>query len=278
METETIELTHREKIIYYLICLILAVIAFVSTVTIVSLRERDYQIETQKNLSTVIRSLSDSILKEESLAKTTNIVNVTTKASSNNQNNIDWNVPAHIITEAEEGDVINIINQVANQEGNLETASVMVRKLEGDTYRIVNTDNQSFTATIGTYKYYYTHNGITKEVTLKVTEEVQVDETIVVNTSEIEVTDNQVRLVINTDQEYQQITMLASNALVLTEDQEKSFILVIDITDITSNYQVINFNIDNYDYQVKIKINNLDVISNTDYNSTINNSTNWQKT
>jgi hypothetical protein len=81
-----------------------------------------------------------------------------------------WNLPENIILEAYVGDTIVINKTVVNQNGHTEPAQVTVRKLEGNSYNIIDTANNRFVASKGTYKYYYTHNSITKVATLHVDE------------------------------------------------------------------------------------------------------------
>ncbi len=81
-----------------------------------------------------------------------------------------WNLPENIILEAYVGDTIVINKTVVNQNGQTEPAQVTVRKLEGNSYNIIETPNNRFVVSKGTYKYYYTHNSITKVATLHVDE------------------------------------------------------------------------------------------------------------
>ena len=81
-----------------------------------------------------------------------------------------WNLPENIILEAYVGETIEINKTVVNQNGQTEPAQVTVRKLEGNSYNIIETPNNRFVASKGTYKYYYTHNSITKVATLHVDE------------------------------------------------------------------------------------------------------------
>ena len=81
-----------------------------------------------------------------------------------------WDIPKNVILEAYTGDTIEVNKTVVTKEGRTESAQVTIRKLEGNSYNIVELTNNRFVATKGTYKYYYTHNSITKIATLHVDE------------------------------------------------------------------------------------------------------------
>ena len=84
--------------------------------------------------------------------------------------NDSWDIPKNVILEAYDGDTIEVNKTVVTKEGRTESAQVTVRKLEGNSYNIIELTNNRFVATKGTYKYYYTHNSITKIATLHVEE------------------------------------------------------------------------------------------------------------
>lgn len=114
-----------------------------------------------------------------------NVVNVSNENNSKNQVNntnssetsntqpdiqveekITWIINENVITEAFENDVIEINNTVNLSNGQIANALVTVRKLENDTYNIVDTTNNRFVATEGIYRYYYTYDNTTKEIEL----------------------------------------------------------------------------------------------------------------
>ncbi len=84
--------------------------------------------------------------------------------------NASWDIPKNVILEAYTGDTIEVNKTVVTSDGRTESAQVTVRKLEGNSYNIVELTNNRFVASKGTYKYYYTHNSITKIATLHVEE------------------------------------------------------------------------------------------------------------
>ena len=84
--------------------------------------------------------------------------------------NGSWEIPKNVILEAYTGDTIEVNKTVVTPDGGTESAQVTVRKLEGNSYNIVELTNNRFVATKGIYKYYYTHNSITKIATLHVEE------------------------------------------------------------------------------------------------------------
>jgi hypothetical protein len=84
--------------------------------------------------------------------------------------NDSWDIPKNIILEAYTGDTVEVNKTVVTSDGRTESAQVTVRKLEGNSYNIIELTNNRFVASKGTYKYYYTHNSITKIATLHVDE------------------------------------------------------------------------------------------------------------
>ena len=81
-----------------------------------------------------------------------------------------WDLPKNIILDAYVGETIVVDKTVVNKDGSTAPAQVTVRKLEGNSYNIINVVNNRFVAQKGTYKYYYTHDSITKVATLHVEE------------------------------------------------------------------------------------------------------------
>ena len=79
-----------------------------------------------------------------------------------------WKVNREIVTEAYTGTKIKINKNVILENGVMEEAVVTVRKLIGNRLVIIDTKNNEFIAEEGTYVYSYTKNNVTKEITLKV--------------------------------------------------------------------------------------------------------------
>ena len=79
-----------------------------------------------------------------------------------------WKVNREIVTEAYTGTKIKINKNVILENGVMEEAVVTVRRLIGNRLVIIDTKNNEFIAEEGTYVYSYTKNNVTKEITLKV--------------------------------------------------------------------------------------------------------------
>ena len=82
----------------------------------------------------------------------------------------EWDFLPSLKTEAYENDEIIIDNRVMLKDNTFAEAVVTIRKLEGNSYNIVELINNRFIATPGLYKYYYTYSNITKEKVLIVYE------------------------------------------------------------------------------------------------------------
>lgn len=81
---------------------------------------------------------------------------------------ITWDIPSTVLQEAFAKDTIYVDNTIILSNGATAQALVTVRKLEDDTYNIVELTDNRFVATEGLYKYYYTYENITKELPLVV--------------------------------------------------------------------------------------------------------------
>ncbi len=86
-----------------------------------------------------------------------------------------WSFNREVVTEAYTGTRIHINKNVVLENGVMEEAVVTVRKVIGNRLVIIDTDNDEFIAEYGTYIYSYTHNNITKEITLKVYNNLEVE-------------------------------------------------------------------------------------------------------
>lgn len=81
---------------------------------------------------------------------------------------ITWDIPSTVQTQAFAKDTVYVDNTIILSNGTTAKALVTVRKLEDDTYNIVELTDNRFVATEGIYKYYYTYENITKELQLVV--------------------------------------------------------------------------------------------------------------
>ena len=97
-----------------------------------------------------------------------------------------WKVSREVVTEAYTGTKIKINKNVVLENGVMEEAVVTVRKVIGNRLVIVDTTDSEFIAEEGTYIYSYTHNNITKEVTLKVYNNLELEDVDILGLKETE--------------------------------------------------------------------------------------------
>lgn len=97
-----------------------------------------------------------------------------------------WKVSREVVTEAYTGTKIKINKNVVLENGVMEEAVVTVRKVIGNRLVIVDTTDNEFIAEEGTYIYSYTHNNITKEVTLKVYNNLELEDVDILGLKETE--------------------------------------------------------------------------------------------
>ena len=97
-----------------------------------------------------------------------------------------WKVNREIVTEAYTGTKIKINKNVILENGVMEEAVVTVRKLIGNRLVIIDTKNNEFIAEEGTYVYSYTKNNVTKEITLKVYNNLEPEEVDTLSLKETE--------------------------------------------------------------------------------------------
>ena len=96
-----------------------------------------------------------------------------------------WKVSREVVTEAYTGTKIKINKNVVLENGVMEDV-VTVRKVIGNRLVIVDTTDSEFIAEEGTYIYSYTHNNITKEVTLKVYNNLELEDVDILGLKETE--------------------------------------------------------------------------------------------
>ena len=71
-----------------------------------------------------------------------------------------------MITKAHTNEIITVEKNVLLKDGTEAEAVITIRKLEGNSWNIVDISTGSFQVTEGTYKYYYTYGNQTKELLL----------------------------------------------------------------------------------------------------------------
>ncbi len=79
-----------------------------------------------------------------------------------------WQIKETIVTKAYVNDIIKIDRNVLLSNGTEAESQLTIRQLIDETYMIVDISSGYLTLNAGTYKYYYTYGGITKELTLTV--------------------------------------------------------------------------------------------------------------
>ncbi len=97
-----------------------------------------------------------------------------------------WKVNREVVTEAYTGTKIKVNKNVVLENGVMEEAVVTVRKVIGNRLVIVDTTDNEFIAEEGTYIYSYTHNNITKEITLKVYNNLELEDIDILSLKETE--------------------------------------------------------------------------------------------
>lgn len=206
MEANEQGLTKEEKIMFYILGIILIVALGVLTIKVFSDNERVLQEETPTKENDVQEnnieneknntSKSESSLIEVPTENNAKKITASYTASKNNsyiaaipKDNIvaskpilsnkeeqestnpvitSWNFNNNIVTEAYNGDKIIIDKSVILDNGEKGTAQVTVRKLIDDAYMIIDISSDYIIVTPGTYRYSYTYADITKELTLTV--------------------------------------------------------------------------------------------------------------
>lgn len=206
METNEQGLTKEEKIMFGILGIILIIAVGVLIINSFSANER--KLEDSKTPITENKGQEDTVEdetitsnQEESLIEDIPVENVVTntvaskkpsqkptqivvkpsKPSNKNEQTeipgiIEWNFKDNMITEAYSNTIINIDKNVVLKDGKEVEAVVTVRKLEGNSWNIVDISNNQLTVTKGTYKYYYTYGNQTKELLLTVKEKLEIED------------------------------------------------------------------------------------------------------
>lgn len=81
---------------------------------------------------------------------------------------INWFLKDTIVTEAYTNDLIIVEKNILLEDGSEKEASVIIKKVEGETFTEVDISSNTFIAAEGTYIYYYTYENETKEIELLV--------------------------------------------------------------------------------------------------------------
>lgn len=208
METNEEGLTKEEKIMFSILGIILIVAIGVLIINSFSSNERKLdnketpitenkgQEETVKDEN--VTDIEDgSLIEDIPTENTTNnsvVVNVSNNTSSkptptikpnvpeedtngtgstNIPGIIEWSFKETMVTKAYSNETITVEKNVLLTDGTEVEAVITIRKLEGNSWNIIDITTGSFQVTEGTYKYYYTYGNQTKELLLVVTNELK---------------------------------------------------------------------------------------------------------
>ena len=209
METNEEGLTKEEKVMFSILGIILIVAIGVLIINSFSSNERKLdnketpitenkgQEETVKDEN--VTDIEDgSLIEDVPTENTTNnnsvVVNVSNNTSTKPKPTIKPNIPEEdvngtgstnipgiiewefkdtMITKAHTNEIITVEKNVLLKDGTEAKAVITIRKLEGNSWNIVDISTGSFQVTEGTYKYYYTYGNQTKELLLVVTNKLE---------------------------------------------------------------------------------------------------------
>lgn len=209
METNEEGLTKEEKVMFSILGIILIVAIGVLIINSFSSNERKLdnketpitenkgQEETVKDEN--VTDIEDgSLIEDVPTENTTNnnsvVVNVSNNTSTKPKPTIKPNIPEEdvngtgstnipgiiewefkdtMITKAHTNEIITVEKNVLLKDGTEAEAVITIRKLEGNSWNIVDISTGSFQVTEGTYKYYYTYGNQTKELLLVVTNKLE---------------------------------------------------------------------------------------------------------
>lgn len=209
METNEEGLTKEEKVMFSILGIILIVAIGVLIINSFSSNERKLdnketpitenkgQEETVKDEN--VTDIEDgSLIEDVPTENTTNnnsvVVNVSNNTSTKPKPTIKPNIPEEdvngtgstnipgiiewefkdtMITKAHTNEIITVEKNVLLKDGTEAESVITIRKLEGNSWNIVDISTGSFQVTEGTYKYYYTYGNQTKELLLVVTNKLE---------------------------------------------------------------------------------------------------------
>lgn len=211
METNEQGLTKEEKIMFGILGLILIIAIGVLIINSFSANERKLedsktpitetqgQKEDKTEDETITDNQKESLIEDgplENVAINTVVSNqpstkptqTVTKPSTpeNKEDNlgtgnievpgiIEWFFKDTMITSAYSNEIITIDRNVILKDGTEVEAVVTIRKLEGNSWNIIDISSNKITVTEGLYKYYYTYGNQTKELLLTVKNKLQLE-------------------------------------------------------------------------------------------------------
>ncbi len=206
METNEQGLTREEKVMFSILGIILIIAIGVLIINSLSSTERKADntktpiTETQGNKEdkvedeTNTESQKENLIEEKPLENVASNNAVSTKPSRLNQTTtqskpvvdtnvstpvpgiIEWDFKDSIITETYSNTKITIDRNVVLKNGKEVEAVLTIRKLEGNSWNIVDISSNEIVVTEGLYKYYYTYGNQTKELLLTVKSELTIEQ------------------------------------------------------------------------------------------------------
>lgn len=126
---------------------------------------------------------------------------------------IEWSFKDTMVTTSYSNVTITIDRNVVLKDGTEVEAVVTVRKLEGNTWNIIDISSNEITVTEGLYKYYYTYGNQTKELLLTVKNELQPEKVEFLKLSEVYTEDMTI-----TEEEFTKYQNVILNSKLIVEE------------------------------------------------------------
>ncbi len=214
METNEQGLTREEKVMFSILGIILMIAVGVLIINSFSSNERKADntktpiTETQGKKEdkvedeTNTESQKENLIEEKPLENVASNTAVSTKPSNLNQTTkpsrpvvdkddvssvpgiIEWDFKDSLITETYSNTKITIDRNVVLKNGQEVEAVLTIRKLEGNSWNIVDISSNEIVVTEGLYKYYYTYGNQTKELLLTVKSELSIEQLAILSLAE----------------------------------------------------------------------------------------------
>lgn len=194
MQSNEQGLAKEEKVMFIILGIILLIAIGVLIINSFSSNERNHDNNetpiTENNgqkdeiVDEEINEPEEDLIEEESEEKVTYlpIVNNTSSQKENLKEDqssdkeevpkeLTWTFKNTMVTQANDGDIIIIEKKVLLSDGTEAPATITIKKEENNEWITINTIDDSFQVTEGTYKYIYSYGSNTKELLLVVTKQ-----------------------------------------------------------------------------------------------------------
>lgn len=125
---------------------------------------------------------------------------------------IEWSFKDTMVTEAYSNDTIIIDRNVILTDGSEVEAVVSLRKLELDSWNLIDISSNEIIVTEGLYKYYYTYGNQTKELLLTVKNKLQIEQLNILTINEEYVEDEKI-----TEEEFNEYKSNSLNSTITNE-------------------------------------------------------------